>query len=125
MRKSVKKILIVVMSIMLMLMFLATISYGAYKWDFEQFDGVSTGNTGTKIESAGATIIKIMQVIAIGVAILMLVATGIMYVLSATSDKKAEMKKHIPNYLVGVAFTFSAAVILEIVHAFIQGNINK
>ena len=66
-----------------------------------------------------------MQVIAIGVAILMLVATGIMYVLSATSDKKAEMKKHIPNYLVGVAFTFSAAVILEIVHAFIQGNINK
>ena len=39
MRKSVKKILIVVMSIMLMLMFLATISYGAYKWDFEEFDG--------------------------------------------------------------------------------------
>lgn len=124
MKKNIKKVLIILMTVFLVLACFTSISYG-YDWDFEQFDNVSTGATGTKLENSGATIIKIMQVIALGVAILMLVVTGVMYVLSATSEKKAEMKKHIPNYLVGVAFTFSSAVLLEIVSVFIEGNINN
>ena len=124
MEKIVKKIFIVLMFLILIFGCFVSTSYG-YEWDFEQFDGVSTGNTGAKIEQSGATAIKIFQVVAVGVAILLLVITGIMYVLSATSEKKAEMKKHIPNYLIGVALTFSAAVILEIVSVFIEGNINN
>ena len=124
MKKNVKKMLVILMFSILIFSCFVNFAYG-YDWDFEQFDGVSTGSTGNKIETAGSTIIKIFQVAALGVAILMLVATGIMYILSASSEKKAEMKKHIPNYIVGVVFTFSAAVLLEIVSVFIQGNINK
>ena len=125
MKKNIKKIFVVLMFFILILSCLMTTVYGDYDWDFEQFDGASTGSAGTKIESSGATVIKIFQVIAVGVAILMLVVTGIMYVLSATTEKKDELKKHMPNYIIGVCLTFSAAVLLEIVSSFINANINN
>lgn len=123
-----KKVFVILMFSILIFGFFINYTYAAgdgYAWDFKQFDGQATGQTGVMVEDAGATIIAIFQVAALGIAILMLVATGIMYVLSATSDKKAELKKHMPNYLVGVVFTFSAVVILQIVRDFIDKNFNN
>ena len=125
MKKGVKKIFIILMFSILIFSFSMNLAYG-YNWDFKQFDNkVPAGDTAiSKIETAGSTVIAVFQVIALGVAILMLVVTGIQYVLAATSDKKAEMKKHMPNYLIGVVFTFAAVGILEIVQQFISKNIN-
>ena len=81
--------------------------------------------TPSKIENAGATIIAMFQVLALGIAILMLVVLGIRYVLSATTDKKAEIKKNMPNYFVGVLFTFSSVAILQIIRVFINKNVNS
>lgn len=123
-----KKVFIVLMFSILIFGFLINYTYAAgdgYAWDFKQFDGQDTGDTGIMVESAGATIIAIFQVFALGIAIIMLVITGIMYVLSATGDKKAELKKHMPNYLVGVVFTFGAVAILQIVREFINENVNN
>ena len=96
-------------------------------WDFEQFDGYSNkiGSTGEKLENTGATIIKIIEVLSLGIAIFMLVIYGIMYIFTSTTEKKVEMKKNMPNYIAGVILTFSAAVLLEIVSSFINENINK
>ena len=124
MKVNIKKIFIILMFSILIFSFFSNFAYGEYDWDFEQFDGVDTKGTGNKIENAGSTIIAVFQVVAIGVSVVMLVVTGIMYVLSATTDKKAEIKKHMPNYFIGVIFTFTAAVLLQIVREFINSNIN-
>lgn len=123
MKKNVKKIFIILMFLILIFSFFVTSSYG-YNWDFERFDGMDTGEPGQMVESAGATIITIFQVIALGIAIMMLIATGIMYVAASTGDEKAKLKKHLPNYIVGVVFTFAAAAILGIVRDFIDSNFN-
>ena len=127
MKKELKRFLIILISFILIFCLGITTVYG-YDWDFEQFDekntGVDTGEAGVIINDAGATIITIFQVISMGIAIMMLAVTGIMYILSSTTDKKAELKKHLPNYMVGVVITFAAGAILGIVRDFIDGNIN-
>lgn len=125
MKSNVKKIFIILMFFIFIFSFFVNIAYG-YNWDFEQFDDkVPAGDTSIgMVQNAGTTIIALFQIIATGIAVIMLVITGITYVLAATSDKKAELKKHLPNYMVGVAITFSAVVILQIVRDFINSNVN-
>ena len=127
MKNKLKKFFIILISFILIFSVGITSVYG-YDWNFEQFDeentGVDVGKAGEMINDSGATIIAIFQVIAMGIAVMMLVVTGIMYIFSSTSDKKAELKKHMPNYIVAVVLTFAAGTILGIVRDFIDGNIN-
>ena len=125
MKKNVKKVCIILMFFILILSFSINIVYITYTWDFEQFDTYTYEDTDDKIQNAGATIITMFQVVALGVAVIMLVVYGIRYVLTATTDKKVEMKKNLPNYIIGVVFAFSASVLLQIVKDFIDKNVNQ
>lgn len=62
-------------------------------------------------------LLRILQVIAIGVAVIMLVILGMKYMV-ASAGEKAEIKKHAVVYVVGAVVMFGAAGILEIINLF-------
>lgn len=124
MKKYLRKTLIIIMFLFLSFSLCATTVFG-FTFDFNQFEGLADDTLSQKIQGPGATIISIFQVFAMGIAVMMLIATGIMYILASTSDKKAELKKHVPNYLLGAILTFSASILLKLVAEFITKNINE
>lgn len=126
MKISVKKIFIILVFSVLIFSFFSNFVYG-YDFDYEQFDKYhnKTGEAGKIVETAGSTIIALVQIIAVGVAVIMIVIIGITYVTSATSDNKVQMKKNLPNYIIGLVITFTAAVLLQIVKEFINDNVNS
>ena len=60
------------------------------------------------------TAMALAQVIAVGVAVIMLVVLAMKYMLSAPGDR-ATVKKHAVVYIVGAVIMFSASAILEII----------
>lgn len=66
------------------------------------------------INDIAGTAITITQVIAIGVAIIMLMVLAMKYMLSAPEDK-ASIKKHAVVYVVGAIVMFASTGILEII----------
>ena len=78
----------------------------------------ATGAFETPLE----TIIAVIQVIAIGVATIMLVFLGIKYMTSSVSEK-AEIKKHAVVYVVGAVIAFGASGILQIFKDFVLKNV--
>ena len=67
-------------------------------------------------------IIAVVQVIAIGVATIMLIFLGIKYMTSSVSEK-AEIKKHAVVYVVGAVIAFGASGILQIFKDFVLKNV--
>lgn len=65
---------------------------------------------------AGAAI-RVTQVIAVGVAIIMLIVLAMKYMTSAPGDK-ATIKKHAVVYIVGAVTMFAATGILELIRKF-------
>lgn len=66
------------------------------------------------VEELAGTAITVMQVVAIGVAIIMLIVLAMKYMTSAP-DEKATIKKHAVVYVVGAIVMFSTTGILEII----------
>lgn len=79
-----------------------------------------TGGNSTaenRVKTFGERILGIVQVVAIGIAIIMLVVLAIKYIVSSPGDK-AEIKKHAVVYIVGAIFMFAASGILGIIKEF-------
>lgn len=66
------------------------------------------------INDMAGTAITVAQVIAVGVAIIMLIVLAMKYMLSAPSDR-ADIKKHAVVYVVGAVVMFACTGILEII----------
>lgn len=67
-------------------------------------------------------IVFIAQLIAAGVAVIMLVALGIKYMVSSVNEK-AEIKKHAVVYIVGAIIAFGSTGILQIFRNFITKSL--
>lgn len=68
-------------------------------------------------------LLNVIQVIAVGVAVIMLAVLAIKYMSAAPNDK-AEIKKHAVVYVVGAVVLFGASGILQIIKQF-AGTIDK
>lgn len=64
-------------------------------------------------------IIGIFEVVAAGVAMIMLVVLAIKYMSSSPSEK-AEIKKHAVVYIVGAVMAFGAVGVVEIIRTFVK-----
>ena len=81
-------------------------------------DKVNPNETATgSFKNAMEIIIGLFQVVAIGMAAIMLIVLAIKY-MSSSSNEKAEIKKHAVVYLVGACIAFGAAGILQIFRVF-------
>lgn len=83
---------------------------------FEGFINQTTVVT-NDVGSALSSVLLIIQVIGISVAVIMLIALAIKYMVSSVSDR-AEIKKHAVVYVVGALLLFGASGIVEIIKTF-------
>lgn len=74
-------------------------------------------DTSTKVNSIMGSVLGIVQVVAIGVAVIMLIVLAIKYI-SAAPAEKADIKKGLTIYIVGAALLFGATAILQIIKTF-------
>lgn len=81
----------------------------------------SPTNTSNKAGSLMNQILGIVQVVAMGVAVIMLVVLAIKYV-SAAPGEKADIKKSMIIYVVGAILLFGATGILQIIKTLAQGD---
>ncbi len=78
-------------------------------------------NTVTKVTSVGGSIYKTIQSVGIVVAVIVVVAFGIQWIV-ATPAKKAELKGKIWNIVIGLAILLAASTLVGQVGSLINAN---
>ena len=79
--------------------------------------------TSSAVSNIVGSLITVIQIIAFGAAVIMLMFLGIKYI-SASPDGKAEIKKSATQYVVGAVILFAATGILQVVKSFARSNIS-
>lgn len=77
----------------------------------------ASSNLATKTNTVMNQILGVVQIVAIGVAVIMLIILAIKYI-SAAPGEKADIKKGAMIYVVGAVLLFGATGILEIIKQF-------
>lgn len=120
-----KKIVSILLIIVLLVSILQSYTYatnsgGSFDWN-EKKTTMMTGTADEEvlnpINDIAGTAITVTQIIAIGVAIIMLIVLAMKYMLSAPGDK-ATIKKHAVVYIVGAIVMFACTGILELIRKF-------
>jgi type IV secretory pathway VirB2 component (pilin) len=99
-------------------------SVNGWNADFNQFDDADTGNSGAIVTNVLGATINFISILAAGIAIIMLIVLGIMYVMDG-AEGKAEIKKSLTSYVVGAVILFAASGVLKIIQMFVDSNINN
>lgn len=97
-----------------------TDSSEGFDWDSkkkEMMTGDGDEDVLNPINDIAGTAITVTQIIAMGVAIIMLIVLAMKYMLSAPGDK-ASIQKHAVVYIVGAIVMFACTGILEIIRKF-------
>ena len=68
-------------------------------------------------------IIRLVRIVAMGIAIIMLIILGIKYI-TESPNGRAEIKKSIMQYAIGAGILFGGAGILTIIQSFVDANKN-
>ena len=120
---KILKIIVAIMVLMTLVLFMSSV-YAGWQPDWTRFDSQHSGDVESKVTNFMGIIVNVISIIGAGVAVIMLVSTGIRYV-SASAGGKAEMKKSFTNYIIGAVMIFAAIGILKIIQNFIDNNINN
>lgn len=125
MKKS-KKILKIVIVMLLLLLVGLTINNQVLAWDMhlEDYQNSNGGRAGHTITSIVGSIIAVTSTIGAGVAIIMLMVMGILYV-TRGAEGKAEVKKDLTGYITGAIILFGASGILKLLQMFFDANLNQ
>ena len=79
-------------------------------------------DTSGKVNTMMGKILGIVQVVAIGIAVIMLVVLAVKYIAAAPAEK-ADIKKGMMIYVVGAVLLFGASGILQLIKNFTEGGI--
>jgi len=124
MKKNMLKVTSEILTILMVSMVLTNFAYAGWSTSISGIaDGTvkaSYSGANDKVESVVGGIIHIARIIAIGVAVIMLIAVAMKYLTAAPGDK-AEIKKHAVVYVVGAIVLFGASGILDIIANFAGG----
>ena len=69
------------------------------------------------ITNASGTVLGIVQAVAIGIAVVMLIVLAVKYI-TAAPNEKADVKKSAAIYVLGAVLLFAASGILRIIQTF-------
>ncbi len=123
-KNIIKFIFILTLIIMIGSIITGTISQAAFSdvdVEFVTKDAKDTSGAGNSIKNIIQSILVVVQVVATGVAVIMLIVLAIKYMGSAPNDK-ASIKNSAIQYVVGAVVLFSAAGIIGIIRKF-SGNV--
>lgn len=125
MKKNMLKITSAILTILMVSMVLTNFAYAAGAGWSGSIDGIANGtptsagytSANSAVEEVVSAIINIIRIVAIGVAVIMLIAVAMKYLTAAPGDK-AEIKKHAVVYVVGAVVLFGVYGILGIIADF-------
>ena len=117
------KLLSAIIVFMLLVFVIQNFSMADYNFK-EKIDSYANSDGASEINDKAleisGTVITVTQLIATGVAIVMLLVLAMKYMISSAGDR-AEIKKHAVVYIVGAIILFSASGILEIIERMAEG----
>jgi len=118
MTKANLKRIATVIAVMLVVMSISSVVYGASSIVSNPGDiKPENGTAVTKIENIAGIVLGAAQAIAVSVAVIMLVVLAIKY-FAASPDGKAEIKKQATAYIIGAVLLFGGVGILQILQEF-------
>lgn len=118
--KNIFKILV----IFLILLYLSAVVVNAEDYgSVDQFDSYTSEGTSFQIidntiNRTGGIILTIVRIFSFCLGLLLLIIIGIKYMI-AIPEVKAELKKSMPTYIIGVVILFAASGILQLVTYFV------
>lgn len=118
----IKKLIIVFIAMFLIFSMYATVMAGSTGDPFASLiteidAGEDQTNISTKVQGRFGAIVNVIKIAAICVAIVMLLALAMKYMVAAPSEK-AEIKKSATVYVVGAIVLFGVSGILAIIESF-------
>lgn len=119
MKKSIKVIAIVVLTLMLATLIGTTVFAQTLTPD-SLSGGTVNGTANTKITSVGKSIVAVIQTVGVVIAVVIMLVLGIKYMLGS-AEEKAEYKKSMVPYIVGAVLIFAGTTIVNIVYNFVLG----
>lgn len=123
-KNIIKYVFVLILIIMIGSIVTSTVSQAAFSdidVSYVTKDAKDTSGAGKSMLNIIQSILVIVQVVATGVAVIMLIVLAIKYMGSAPSEK-ASIKNSAIQYVVGAVVLFSAAGIIGIIRKF-SGNI--
>lgn len=101
---------------------ISTVNAAAFETDENNFKGVDS-KVNTLTENSAKTAVTIIRIAGVTIAIVMLLAIAIKYMVSSAGDR-ADIKKHAVAYVVGAFILFGAVGIIGMLNEFAV-NISK
>jgi len=123
--KMLNKIMLIFLIVFIIIGFLCNTVWAEYDWSGKATDLMDATASGTAVSAANAVsslttgIINVARTVAVGVAIVMLIAVAMKYLMAAPGDR-AEIKKHAVTYVVGAVVLFASSAILTIIANFAE-----
>lgn len=117
------KILLVLIIIFILNTILCNVTF-AFTPNTSGFENVTANTTTDIIYKIFGAVINIVTIVAAGIALVILIVTGIQYMIS-TVEKQAEIKKRSHTYALGAVLVFAASTIVNLLYTFIDGSINS
>lgn len=116
-KTKILKILVSVLLIITLLMLFTQNSFASFV-DLSKFDNAKDKSDATKtVSKILGSLINVVQVVAMGVAIIMLIVLGIKWVYESPSGK-AQLAKSARYYIIGAFIIFAAVGLLQIIKNF-------
>ncbi len=122
MKKVLLTITLVLAIVLINSMVYIVMAAGSFESELSTVSSGGGEGTGSFTTIMGA-LLDITRIIAAGVAVIMITAVAMKYLLAAPSEK-AEIKKHAVVYVVGALVLFASSGILSIIKQF-SNNINN
>lgn len=116
---NIKKVFRFIILFLILIMTLSTVVFAENYTNPNQFDPYTPPGTKWEVVDNGinktlGVVLSVLRTVAFCFAWLMLLVIGIKYLIAAPSVK-AELKKDVPTYLVGVLMLFGASGILQLI----------
>lgn len=115
---NIKRIIIFISVIFIILLFFMNNVYG-----FGINDLTGTEHEVATLKSTGNSIVKVISTIGVVISVVMLIILGIKYMMGSV-EEKAEYKKTMIPYIIGVVFIVAISTILPIIAKIVE-SLNK
>ena len=109
-----------ILNIALVAMMLVCISTSVFALTPSELKPADNVTGSPEIQSAGNSIISILQTVGVVLSVVVLMIIGIKYMMGS-AEEKAEYKKTLLPYIIGAAMVFGASVLTGVIYNFMQG----
>lgn len=109
-----------ILNIALVAMMLVCISTSVFALTPSELKPADNVTGSPEIQSAGNSIISILQTVGVVLSVVVLMIIGIKYMMGS-AEEKADYKKSMIPYLVGAILIFAASALAQVVYQFVTG----